>query len=147
MTETTYKLQQALDTGREYILNTSEIELSYKISEEKWSKKEILGHLIDSAINNLQRFTEVQFCSQPYPIRKYDQNALVKANNYQNTDTKEIIEFWYAINQRILSLIKNQTKESLNYTIELEKDKFSDLRFLMTDYVIHLEHHLQQIMK
>ena len=72
-----------------------------KISNDKWSKKEILGHLIDSGINNLQRFTEIQFENKPYKIRKYNQDELVKANEYQNSETEEIADFWLSINNRI----------------------------------------------
>lgn len=147
MTETIAKLQQLLTKGLEYFKQTSELEVSRKVSVEKWSKKEILGHLIDSGVNNLQRFTEVQFENKPYRIRKYNQNELVQANDYQNADTKEIVEFWSALNHRILNIMKKQTEETLNYKIELDKDNSADLRFLMIDYVEHLEHHLQQILK
>jgi hypothetical protein len=147
MTETTNKLEQLLERGMEYLTQSSESEMNQKISVEKWSKKEILGHLIDSGINNLQRFTEIQFENEPYRIRKYNQDELVKANDYQNSETKEIVGFWNSINNRILNLIKKQTEKTLNYKIELEKDNTSDLRFLMKDYVEHLEYHLKQIMK
>ncbi|AZJ35676.1 DinB family protein [Tenacibaculum singaporense] len=146
MKETIHKLNQLLKSGRDYLSKTSESELATKASPEKWSKKEILGHLIDSGINNLQRFTEIQFENKPYKIRKYNQNELVKVNDYQNSDIKEILEFWCSINSRIKKVMELQTNDSLNYKIELEKNNISDLRFLMTDYVNHLEHHLNQIM-
>ena len=147
MEYTTKKLQQLLEIGKTYIDQSSEIEFSRKNSPKKWSKKEILGHLIDSAVNNLQRFTEIQFQDKPYPIQKYDQDQLVIANNYQNASTEEIRDFWLAINKRILSIIKLQTKETLNYQILLGKKLTSDLNFLIEDYVHHLEHHLKQIVK
>ena len=147
MKETTKKLEQLLKNGLEHLSQSSESDLSRKVSPEKWSKKEILGHLIDSGINNLQRFTEIQFENKPYKIRKYEQNELVKVNDYQNAETNEIVEFWLSINNQISNLIKLQTEKTLNYKIELEKDNISDLRFLMKDYVDHLEHHLNQIMK
>ncbi len=147
MSETTNKLEQLLKDGLHYLLKSPESEINRKVSPEKWSKKEILGHLIDSGINNLQRFTEIQFESKPYKIRKYQQNELVIANDYQNAKTNEIIEFWLSINNRIKNLMELQTEKTLNYKIELEKDTISDLRFLMKDYVDHLEHHLNQIME
>jgi len=70
----------------------------------------------------------------------------VKANDYQNSDTKEIVELWLSINNRIKSLMKQQTERTLDYKIESDEENFSDLRFLMKDYVDHLEHHLNQIM-
>lgn len=145
MHETINRFEQLLKFGIDYIKQSSDSELSVKASPEKWSKKEILGHLIDSGINNLQRFTEIQFENKPYKIKKYNQNELVKANNYQGTGIKEIANLWLTLNYRILCLMKNQTKATLNYKIELSENEFSDLRFLMKDYVDHLEHHLNQI--
>jgi len=145
MTEITNKLEQLLKSGLENISRSSEQEMNRKSSPEKWSKKEILGHLIDSGINNLQRFTEIQFEDKPYKIRKYKQNELVKANDYQNAESKEIVDFWLSINNRILNLIKQQPEINLNHKIELDKNNISDFRFLIEDYVDHLEHHLNQI--
>lgn len=136
-----------MKTGLEYISKSSEWELTQKPTPEKWSKKEIIGHLIDSGINNLQRFTEIQFENKPYKIRKYNQDELVKANDYQNSETEEIADFWLSINNRITKLIKQQTEKTLNYKIELAKGNISDLGFLMKDYVDHLEHHLNQIIE
>lgn len=147
MTEKTNKLEHLLKRGLEYLARSSELEMARKESPKKWSKKEILGHLIDSGIKNLQRFTEIQFKNKPYRIKKYNQDELVKVNDYQNSDTREIIKFWELINKRMLYIIKKQSKKTLNYKIELEKDNFSDLRFLINDYVDHLEHHIKQIIK
>lgn len=147
MTETIHRLEHLLESGSEYISNSAESELNKKSSPEKWSKKEILGHLIDSGINNLQRFTEIQFENKPYRIRKYNQNELVTANNYKNAETKEVLAFWLSVNNRILNVIKQQTEKTLNYKIDLNNGTLTDLRFLITDYVDHMEHHLNQIKK
>ncbi len=88
MEETTNRLESLIKRGLEYISQSSDLELAQKISPEKWSKKEILGHLIDSGINNLQRFTEIQYEKKLYKIRKYEQDVLVKANDYQNANSK-----------------------------------------------------------
>ena len=146
MIATADKLSQLLKQGSEFISTSSELELSKKESASKWSKKEILGHLIDSAINNLQRFTEIQYEEKPYLIRGYNQDELVKANDYQNTETKTILQFWLAINHQIMSIINNQTEETLSYKIEFNTGETYDLRFLMTDYVDHIEHHMKQIL-
>lgn len=145
MKETINKLEQLLKTGTDYISKLSESELTYKPIPAKWSKIEILGHLIDSGINNLQRFTEIQFEARPYKIRKYKQDALVNANQYQKANTREILGFWVSINHRISDIIQQQTEQTLKYTIEMEDGKTADLRFLIKDYVDHLEHHLNQI--
>ena len=145
MKDTKNKLELLMKNGIEYLSQTSEQDLSLKIADNKWSKKEILGHLIDSGIYNILRFTEIQFEYKPYKIRNYKQNELVKANDYKNADSKEIISFWWSINKRILSLILEQTENTLSYRIELDNNNSFDLRFLINDYVNHLEHHLNQI--
>lgn len=119
--------------------------IKHKPSQEKWSKQEIIGHLIDSAINNLQRFTEIQFEPTPYRIRQYKQDELVKANAYQDADSERLFALWISLNFRILDLMKRQTETTLRHPITLYDGKLSDLRFLMTDYVDHLEHHVRQL--
>ena len=65
----------------------------------------------------------------------------------KNAKIKKIIALWDNINNWILSVMKKQTPKTLIYKIELEKNKISDLSFLMKDYVEHLEHHLDQMIK
>jgi DinB family protein len=146
MTETNQRLEHLVRTGLDYFSRSSQSEMSHKHSPEKWSKKEILGHLIDSGINNLQRFTEIRYEAKPYKIRKYKQDELVKANNYQEAELDELTELWAALNRRIMKVMENQIEQTLNDAIELPDGSFSDLRFLMIDYVDHLEYHLKQVL-
>ena len=88
-------LNELLTVDFELISKISKENMSFKENSEKWSKKEILGHLIDSGINNLQRFTEIQFENKPYRIRNYKQKELVKANDYKKSDIKELLNFWF----------------------------------------------------
>lgn len=147
MEDTIDTLKLLLSNGVRYISNASSLELSQKSSLKTWSKKEILGHLIDSAINNLQRFTEIQFEDKPYTIRKYRQNELVEVNNYQNTDVKALLQLWLALNERIVFLMNAQNKNTLRYEVRLNDNTSTDLKFLMEDYVVHLNHHLNQIIE
>src|SRR6478736_8392867 len=92
----------------EYSLRISTIsdqEFSAKPLPNKWSKKEVLGHLIDSAQNNLRRFICGQYENSP-PKIAYDQDYWVKANNYQQTDSKEVIALWKLINTRIATVLE-----------------------------------------
>ena len=138
-------LERELVSGFEFISKLSEEEMSFKKNPNKWSKKEILGHLIDSGINNLQRFTEIQFEEKPYRIRNYKQADLVKANDYQNSEAKELLSFWFSINKRIAEVVKKQTETTLNYKIQIDDTTIVDLKFLIEDYTKHLVYHLQQI--
>lgn len=122
-----------------------EEELLFKPSQDKWSKKEILGHLIDSAINNLQRFTEATFEDKPYKIRNYKQDDLVRANDYQKAALPDLVMLWFFLNNRIISLIRNQSDLTLQYQVILNDNEIKTLAWLIEDYVTHLEHHLNQI--
>ncbi len=92
-------------------------------------------------------FFGIRNIKKPYRIRQYEQDKLVKVNDCQNSEIKEIIDLLLAINIRIKSVINLQTVETLDYKIELYDGKVSDLRFLMKDYVDHFELHINQIIK
>ncbi|KAF2337122.1 DinB family protein [Flavobacterium daemonense] len=111
----------------------------------KWSKKEILGHLVDSAIHNLVRFTEINYLEKPYHHRPYSQMELVNLNQYQIIPIAELTQLWFALNKQIVRIMKSVDHKALDYKIILADESEIDLRFLMTDYVEHLEHHINQI--
>ena len=112
---------------------------------EKWSKKEVLGHLVDSAIHNLVRFTEINSVEKPYHHRPYNQIDLVNLNQYQTMDIDELTQLWFVLNKQIVRLMKSVDEKALDYEIVLSDGSVIDLKFLMTDYVEHLEHHINQI--
>lgn len=145
MIELIRNLEYLISEVSKYVSETSNEILSEKTNPEKWSKKEILGHLIDSGINNLQRFTEIQFNEKPYRLKSYNQNELVKANRYQGVESDEILILFQAINRRIIYIINAQTEESLEYKIVTDNGTFFNLKCLIEDYVIHFEYHTKQI--
>jgi hypothetical protein len=111
----------------------------------KWSKKEVIGHLVDSAIHNLVRFTEINYLEKPYHHRPYNQIDLVNLNQYQTIEINELTQLWFSLNKQIIRIMKSVNKQALDYKIILSDESVIDLRFLMTDYVEHLEHHINQI--
>ncbi|MEZ4978636.1 MAG: DinB family protein [Chitinophagales bacterium] len=145
MIELTNNLEYLVKQISEYIAQTSEEKITEKQSPEKWSKKEILGHLIDSGIHNLQRFTEIQFQTQPSRLKSYNQDELVKANKYQETETYEILILLKALNRRIIEVIIAQTEATLDYKIITENGTSFNFKYLIDDYISHFEHHLKQI--
>lgn len=147
MIEIIRNLEYLVSEVSKYVSETSNEILSEKTNSEKWSKKEILGHLIDSGINNLQRFTEIQFNEKPYRLENYNQNELVKENRYQDAESDEILNLLQAINRRIIHIIKAQTEKSLEYKIVTDNGTFFNLKFLIEDYINHFEHHTKQIIK
>jgi hypothetical protein len=122
-------------------------ELLNKPAPGKWSKQEILGHLIDSAINNLKRFTEIQFLPQPYKVISYRQNELVTINHYQDLPLTHLLDLWKALNQQIIYVVQNIPTEKLDYPVDQQYDngEMKSLGWIICDYVAHLEHHLGQV--
>jgi len=131
----------------EYYKNVSSEELYRKAAPGKWSKKEILGHLVDSAINNLKRFTEIQFLPQPYIIIQYSQDDLVKINDYQHLELDHIINLWKSLNRQIIFVVEKISEEKLMYPVDPQYDvnEIKTLAWVICDYVAHMEHHFRQI--
>jgi len=116
-----------------------------KTAPGKWSKQEILGHLIDSAINNLKRFTDSQYLPQPYTVIRYSQDDLVVINLYQQLPLEHLLPLWIALNQQIVYVISNIPSDKLSFTIIIPSGDSKTLEWLAIDYVEHMEHHLGQI--
>lgn len=124
----------------------SEEELLYRSAPGKWSRKEILGHLIDSGINNLKRFTEIQFLPQPYKVIPYRQNELVVVNQYHDLPLEHLLAVWQALNQQIIYVVNAAPQEKLGYVIEpYDSKEMKSLAWIICDYVAHMEHHLKQL--
>jgi len=138
------KFEQLLDENSNYFSTIDPIILEER-KPGKWSKKEILGHLVDSAVHNLIRFTEINYLEKPYRHRPYNQIDLVNLNQYQTKDIVELTELWLSLNKQIVRIMKAVDDKALEYKIVLSDESVIDLKFLMTDYVEHLEHHINQI--
>lgn len=120
-----------------------EITFSFKPSTLKWSKKEILGHLIDSATNNHHRFIRSQF--ENIPQISYNQNQWNAFNFYQKIPKNQLIEFWTVYNKQLFELIKNVPNENLKKQCKISDNEIYSIEFLISDYIEHLEHHLKHI--
>ncbi len=139
------RLSQTITHAVELFKDMAEQQWTHKPNPDKWSKKEILGHLVDSAINNLQRFTESQYTT-PLKVRPYQQDALVQANKYQSQDIDAILTLWIALNGQIVYVIKNIKLPQLKVPVMVPDGQKKDLEWLIDDYIVHLIHHLKQIL-
>ncbi|WNJ18417.1 DinB family protein [Pontibacter sp. G13] len=111
----------------------------------KWSRIQIVGHLVDSATRNLIRFQEVQFHPAPYRLTPYPQEDLVQANFYQEASKEDLLSLWAALNQQIVFVLEQLPEEALKWSMDIGEGEIKDMDFWIEDYVGHLEHHLQQI--
>lgn len=116
---------------------------NYRTAPDKWSKKEILGHLIDSAANNHQRFVRIQF--EDKPTISYEQNKWVKTQNYNDAGSNSLINLWVNYNNHLAYIISQTPKEKYNRKSNIGKEDLVTLEWIVTDYLTHLKHHLVQI--
>jgi hypothetical protein len=141
--DTTKQLADAIDDLLKADLNA--INWTYKTAPEKWSKKEIIGHLIDSAQINLQRFVRCTYQENFKLI--YDQAEWVTAQHYQDADLNELLTLWKLLNFQIIRVLENYPPDRLNTQCDNNKDEISlhTVKWLAQDYVAHLKNHLKQI--
>jgi hypothetical protein len=124
----------------------SDQEFSAKPLANKWSKKEVVGHLIDSAQNNLRRFIVSQYETTP-PKITYEQDFWVIANGYQQMSSADVIALWKLMNERIVAVLTNMPEKNFNRNADTGKQEaqLHTLEFLAEDYVKHLKHHINQV--
>lgn len=151
MNNTINRLNFILGEAPVRINKFSDSELSLKPSENKWSKKEIMGHLCDSAINNLSRFIRAQFEDEPFMVVPYAQDDWVRVNHYNKMKIEEVINYWRSLNSQIINVIINIPEDKLAVLCDLGNDAFREgetdktLLWLIEDYVVHMEYHLRQV--
>ena len=109
-----------------------------------WSRKQTLGHLIDSAANNHQRFVRGQL-DRELITPGYAQEQWVETERFNDREWNELVQFWIAYNRHLLHLISHASPERLNSIIRIGDDDAVSLEFVMVDYVRHMKHHLKQI--
>jgi hypothetical protein len=147
--------QQTVESASSRLMAIDETNSQRPRAEEKWSPKQILGHLIDSAANNHARFVLAQ-TKDDLVFPGYDQEAWVNLNHYQERPWRQIIELWRAYNLQLHHLMAHATPEKMNtpctlHTLQeiafktVPQAQPVTLEFLMKDYVDHLKHHLSQI--
>lgn len=128
------------------LLVMDEQEVAAQPATNKWSKKEILGHLLDSAQNNHHRFYQLAMAEGPLQITSYDQNNWVKVHRYNEASWAVLVEDWKALNCRLLRLWVKMDEGLFSKPIILPSGEHKTGEFLVNDYTDHQEHHLRQIL-
>lgn len=155
MPENYSKFILIINDSEKSLLQISDEESSVKKSPTKWSKKEILGHLIDSAGINQNRFLIAVF-KDNLIFETYNQDEWVKLHQYNNQNWGNLIQLWKLLNLQIAEVVQNiQVEKKLANTvihnfdkicfIIVESNQESNLDYLINDYITHMEHHLKQI--
>ena len=110
-----------------------------------WSRKEELGHLIDSAANNHQRFVRAALASE-FRGPGYAQDEWVKLHGYREARWATLTGFWRQYNLLLARVIERIADEQLATPCVIGDSQAVTLGFLIEDYLLHVQHHLDHIL-
>lgn len=136
------ELESFIEQNKAALLLVTEEKLLHKSSPVKWSKKEIIGHLIDSAHCNIRRFAVAQYEDNPTIV--YNQEKWVAINNYQHWNSNQLINLWYLLNKQVVEILKNTSAEMSGRTCFTNESQ--TVQWLAADYIKHLRHHIHQVL-
>jgi hypothetical protein len=150
------RLREAVDAAYSRLTAISDADAAIPPAAGKWSPKEVIGHLIDSASNNHQRFVRANF-TDDLIFPGYDQEKWVALGNYASVHWTSLLSLWREFNLQIARVMDTtaasardlpRTRHNLHqvaFTAVPESEPVT-LGYFMNDYVDHLQHHLEQIL-
>jgi hypothetical protein len=144
MKELSEKLVQAVESAEVKFRQVTEAESNKPILKGGWSRKQVLGHLIDSASNNHQRFVRAALQSS-VELPAYDQDGCVRVQAVESVAWPLLVALWTNYNRYLAHVIAHLPASHLEVPCRIGADEPVTLRFLAQDYLEHLLHHLGQI--
>jgi hypothetical protein len=129
---------------REALRRMTEAQATAPRAPGKWSRKEILGHLVDSAANNHQRFVRTLLAdSLEFP--GYIQAEWVRSQGYGEERWEQLVDLWAALNLHLAHLVDRIPAGKMSTPCRIGDRPPVTLEALIADYLRHLEHHLEQL--
>ena len=120
--------------------------ITHRPTPDSWSAKEIIGHLIDSASNNHQRFVRLQIRdSLIFPDYQHDNEYWVKIQRYQERPWQALLALWRHFNSHVAYLIQCVDPHCLSHAWQVDSETRISLRELMSDYLRHMRVHVAQV--
>src|SRR3954462_5694771 len=134
-----------IESAHQALLGISEERSWSSFREGGWTRKEILGHLIDSALNNHQRFFRAALDGD-YEGPSYAQADWVNIHGYGSMPWTSLLEYWHLQNRLLGEVIRRIPESRLESPCRVGSNPPVTLRFLLEDYLQHMDHHLRQIL-
>lgn len=138
------KIEDQVNSVSAWFLSQDDEQLSARPAPGKWSRKEIIGHLCDSAMNNIQRFIRGQY--EENSRINYEQDNWVSLSAYNSRSKEELIALWSSLNKHLCRIIEHMPPENHNRTCIMmslgNETKSYTLKWIAEDYLRHMEHHL-----
>ncbi len=144
MTNIAKELEEIIEIYRKDFSDLDEQITSFRIDQDKWTLKEIIGHLVDSASNNHQRFIRFQL-SEELEFPDYKNNEWLRIQNHQNMNFIELLLLFYYYNKLIINIVLNIDDKCLNnkWNIAWDDDSsYITFEKLLIHYVNHMKGHL-----
>jgi hypothetical protein len=142
-------MQNLVDKAYARLIEISDRAASQPIGPGEWSRKQIIGHLIDSACNNHQRLVRAQWCEK-LDFPSYQQEEWVACQDYNRRDWHGLLDFWKGYNQHITHIMAVMEEEHLGTSCVAgwlpEPDNLIPLSAVIEHYWEHLEGHVEQIL-
>ena len=144
MKQLSEQLLSVIDAAEPRLREIGALESTKPILPGGWSRRQVLGHLIDSASNNHQRF--VRAALQPsLDFPGYDQEGNVRLQAPQEADWSLLVSLWASYNRYLAHVIARLPAAKLETAVRIGAGEAVTLGFIASDYLIHLVHHLSQI--
>jgi DinB superfamily len=142
---TAVDLRETVTQAEPLLEKFTDAEAASRPQPGKWSKKEILGHLLDSASNNHQRFVRAALQGK-LVFPGYAQDSLVELQRFREMEWKFLAEFWANYNRFLAHVISALPLEAAPVMCAIGENPPATLQWVVQDYVAHLKHHLNQIL-
>ena|SRR3984957_20544083 len=138
------ELASLVDATEDSLLQISENDSGKPLHPGGWSPKQVVGHLIDSASNNHQRFVRAALQgSLEFP--GYDQEGCVRVQAVQQMQWPGLIALWASYNRYLAHILVHLPEDALQAPCRIGSSEPVTLQFLAEDYLVHLVHHIQQV--
>lgn len=142
--QTALALRHLVEDAEPRLLKIGDEAASRSAGPGNWSQKQILGHLIDSAANNHQRFIRLQLAAE-LRFPGYQQNEWVALNQYASSPWAELVALWASYNRHLARVIEYIAPETLGHVWDSGNNRYT-LDFIVSDYLAHLRHHVEQVL-
>jgi hypothetical protein len=144
MKETIARFELLLATTPHRLVAISESDAARKPDPARWSKKEILGHLIDSAGNNQQRWVRAQLTPR-LEFPNYEQEFWVARQGYAGESWPDVVNLWLLLNRHLLHVAKAMPPDVLTHELAIGGHSPVTLSAQVAAYLDHVDNHLAQI--
>jgi hypothetical protein len=138
------ELRQIVDVAANRLRAMAEADAQRPLAPGKWSPKQVIGHLIDSAANNHQRLVRAQE-EDRLEFPGYAQQHWVQVQGYQERDFEPLVTLWHAYNRHLSDVIGRIPETRRDVSCRIGANESATLAFVALDYVRHLQHHLDQL--